>query len=221
MLHFAPPCATWSRARIPRLRTEGRWIEGVPLLKMAAQRQLELGTQLARATVLLVREAIAAGVGFSIENPLTSLLFRWPPMQEIMSMPGIYVVDLDYCRYGTPWRKPTRLLTDVASLITSRLRCLSNHVHQELRGRAPNGELVSDCLPLPTSAVRCVCGACLGCRSRSLASLQRPVEAVPFGASGPSSPRGSLAGPNALEDYDDGPLGRFRAHQHPGGASGL
>ena len=85
MLHFAPPCATWSRARIPRLRKAGLWVEGVPLLKMAAQRQLELGTQLARATVFLVREAIAAGVGFSLENPLTSLLFRWPPMEEIMS----------------------------------------------------------------------------------------------------------------------------------------
>ena len=41
MLHFAPPCETWRRARILRLRKAGVWIEGLPSLKMAAQRQLE------------------------------------------------------------------------------------------------------------------------------------------------------------------------------------
>lgn len=143
MLHFAPPCSTWSRARIPRLRKVGRYIEGLPQLTAAGRRQLELGTALARATVELVLAAIASGIGFSLENPLTSMLFQWPPMRKIMELPGVYVIDLDYCRYGTPWRKPTRIITNVSALIPLGVRCLGDHRHQELRGRAPDGRLWS------------------------------------------------------------------------------
>ena len=50
------------------------------------------------------------GLGFSIENPRSSMIWFYPPMMKLMAMEGVYVVDLVYCSYGAKWLKPTRLL---------------------------------------------------------------------------------------------------------------
>ena len=48
---------------------------------------------------------------------------------------------VDFCRWGTPWRKRTRFLTTLTDLQGARLlcNCARPTQHQRLRGRAPDG----------------------------------------------------------------------------------
>ena len=123
MLHFAPPSSTWSMARLPRLRRKGRWILGVPGLRADQLQKVHDGTLLAEATVELALLCLAMGLGFSIENPRSSMIWFFPPMMKLMAMEGVYVVDLVYCGYGAKWMKPTRLLTNVKQLLELACSC--------------------------------------------------------------------------------------------------
>ena len=67
--HFAPPCSSWSRARIPRLRRPGRFIAGLPNLRPKQKVKLMEGNALTNACVEMVRACLKHGVGFSVENP--------------------------------------------------------------------------------------------------------------------------------------------------------
>ena len=78
LVHLAPPCSTWSRARLPRLRLPGKWIEGLPNLKASQRLKIAEGNDLAWATICLIRAALAAGIGLSphvtqIEHVLAAL----------------------------------------------------------------------------------------------------------------------------------------------------
>eukprot|EP00969_Alexandrium_andersonii_P260128 11501388-Alexandrium_andersonii.AAC.1 len=50
LLHLAPPCSTWSRARLPALRRPGFFIRGLPGLTPSAKAKADEGTELAVAT---------------------------------------------------------------------------------------------------------------------------------------------------------------------------
>ena len=45
-----------------------------------------------------------------LENPHSSKCRFLPPMQKLMSSPHTQVIVVDFCQYGTKWRKRTRLL---------------------------------------------------------------------------------------------------------------
>ena len=141
LVHFAPPCSTWSRARLPPLRRPGEHIEGVLGLTAKQRERLREGTALARACVLLAEACLQHGVGFSIENPRSSMMWLWGPMAKILEHPSVIIVDLVYCRFGAPWLKPTRLVTNIRELAALQGGCPGGHVHQALRGTAPCGTL--------------------------------------------------------------------------------
>ena len=141
MVHLAPPCSTWSRARRPPLRARGDRIYGLPDLNRAQRRRAEEGNSLARAAVRLVRSCIEAKVGFSIENPCSSMLWDMPEMIDIKNTSGTTSVSLVYCAYGAKWLKPTRLLTNVKELASLARSCTGDHKHQTLRGLSPEGVL--------------------------------------------------------------------------------
>ena len=141
MIHLAPPCATWSRARLPRLRRVGPHILGVPGLSAREREKVSEGTALMRAAVLLAKTAVQEGIGFSLENPASSMVWLWEEMGSLLKMPGVIVVDLVYCAYGMPWMKPTRIVTNVKELAALARRCSGDHQHQMLRGVAPCGVL--------------------------------------------------------------------------------
>ena len=140
-LHFAPPCSTWSRARLPRLRQIGKFIKGLPGLKPSQVAKLQEGTALMDACIEMVVTCLENGVPFSLENPLGSMVWSYPPMVQILRHPLVFVVDLVYCSYGMAWKKPTRIITSISSLTRLRTTCSGDHVHQTLRGTAPNGVL--------------------------------------------------------------------------------
>ena len=141
MVHFAPPCSTWSRARQPPLRARGEHIYGLPHLTRAQRRRAEEGNRLARAAVRLIRACIEAKVGFSIENPHTSMMWDMPEMMDIQNASDSFSLSLVYCAYGAKWLKPTRLLTNVKELVSLATSCKGDHEHQTLRGSSPEGVL--------------------------------------------------------------------------------
>ena len=140
LVHMAPPCSTRSRARAPALRQVGRWITGMPGLTQKQRQRVREGTRLARSCVSFAWACLASETGFSIENPESSMLWRWPPMEELISHPSIIIIDFTYCKFGVlPWLKPTRIVTNIAELRGLMGGCPGGHQHQHLRGMAPTG----------------------------------------------------------------------------------
>ena len=141
LVHMAPPCSPFSRARRPAIRAPGRWIRGLPGLSPPQVQRVREGNALAQAAISMCFACLTARVGFSLENPRTSMIWELPEMQKLMDQPGVFVVELVYCAFGAKWLKPTRLLTNVDTLKELACRCTKDHQHQELRGRNSEGQL--------------------------------------------------------------------------------
>ena len=66
---------------------------------------------------------------------------------KVMELEGVYLIYLDFCMYGTEWRKPTKLLTNVPELRALSRRCRgtascysrTGRAHRSLRGGVPKG----------------------------------------------------------------------------------
>ncbi|CAE7187344.1 unnamed protein product [Symbiodinium necroappetens] len=80
------------------------------------------------------RECLAAGVRFSLENPQTSRLWEFGPIRDIFLNKHACFFTFHMCAWGTPYKKPTSILTDLRSLNSLVKRCPGDHVHQRLRG---------------------------------------------------------------------------------------
>ena len=91
LLHLATPCTRWSVARTSGTTEPAGGIEA------------------ARFTVTLIRECRRAGVYFTLENPLRSRLWAWRPLARELRAASAQLVALCQCRFGTPFKKPTRL----------------------------------------------------------------------------------------------------------------
>ena len=83
LVHMAPPCSSFSRARRPAIRAAGRWIRGLPSLSPQQVRRVREGNALAQAAISMCFACLAADVGFSLENPKTSLLWDLPEMVNL------------------------------------------------------------------------------------------------------------------------------------------
>ena len=105
------PCSSWSRARHdinghgPRTRQS---IYGVPNLSKADQERILLGNLTMRSSAKMINVARRSGTVCVLENPFSSLLFYAPPIARIAPKASRLVVD--FCRFGTRWRKRTMLL---------------------------------------------------------------------------------------------------------------
>ena len=95
-----------------------------------------------------MRLALLLRIPFSLEQPLTSKMWKVPELTSI-AMHCLFV-ELDQCMFGTPWKKPTRFLCygieDVGRL-TGPGRCKgkqgccsrTGQRHVLLTGSGPNG----------------------------------------------------------------------------------
>lgn len=131
---LSPPCASWSRAPWanrwgPRpLRTALHpwglpWLEGSKLSKVAASNAM------IRLCMQVLERAIALGLGVFLEHPenLGSVRSRpsatvrpasiWelPEIQRLQEK-DIFTVAFYQCQFGSPSRKPTRVLTNLRRL---------------------------------------------------------------------------------------------------------
>ena len=116
--HIGIPCTVWSIAR-----------RGITNWSKARQKE-EISIALVLFMVRLFRECVRCGVPVSVENPLSSKLWEFHLVRELMSLSNCRFVVWDMCRFGSAYRKPTALLTTLSELESLSKRC--NHAFRHI-----------------------------------------------------------------------------------------
>lgn len=161
-----PVCASasFSQAVTPACRTREH-PEGVPWASELQQCKNRMGNEMLDFVLRCVKACLSADVIFWVENPFLSWLWRqvgrlsW---DEVLADARVGDLDLDYCRFGTPWRKRTKFRTST-HLRGQRCFCLGNHEHVALRGRCKEKGLSFTKLaePYPRGVCECLAWATL------------------------------------------------------------
>ncbi|CAE8683129.1 unnamed protein product, partial [Polarella glacialis] len=106
----APICASFSSAVAPPVRTPA-YPRGVPWMTSAMKVKVRDGNSHSRWLCSLLLRAHRLGIPFWVENPDGSWLWRQREWQRLAKRLGVGLFRLDFCRFGTRWRKRTRILT--------------------------------------------------------------------------------------------------------------
>ena len=133
-------CKSFSRAITPAIRS-ARFVKGVPWAPESLKQSLREGNSHAAFAVRVIAACEKCGLLFWLENPDGSFLWLQPGMKRRFSCPSsLDLLRVDYCRFGTPWRKRTRVATNCEALRGLRLLCRCREkgkVHIPLRGMHP------------------------------------------------------------------------------------
>ena len=125
-VHFGTPCTPWSVAREGKNRPADA----------AAFRCV-------RVTMRLLQLCVRHRVHWSIENPVSSGLFKWPPLCKSLSRHARASIVYDCCAFGAPYFKPTRIDSSLEHLSALARTCPGGHAHEHLQGtvrvRTPSG----------------------------------------------------------------------------------
>ena len=70
----------------------------------------------------------------SLENPAGAYTWRMVGVTQWLADVGGRIVRVDYCRFGSPHRKATKLAFSEQSVPDFSQRCTNNHHHDVLRG---------------------------------------------------------------------------------------
>ena len=143
LTHFAPNCATFSRAReIPirnvacppkPLRSETH-PEGIPgemaKLSKKALKRLKDDTRMAILSAEHCREIHLQGRRFSLEHPGRSIALHLKAWVELMRLPGVYVIFYNTCMFSGSRRKKYQVLITNDSVFKKFIGklCTGNHV---------------------------------------------------------------------------------------------
>lgn len=122
-IHFGTPCNVFSRAR-----------RNISNHSRARQREL-VGCELATFTVEMCCLASRLGIKWLIENPRSSRLWEFPLFDALYGCKDVITIDFDMCRYNTPYKKPTRLLTNFSMLQTLNRLCCHRYHEEVLKGK--------------------------------------------------------------------------------------
>jgi len=91
---------------------------------MFDRRKLEQGNQLFLFTMKVLELCEQYKVPYVLENPLTSFAWSMPPLVQFQQHHQSQFCDLDFCMFGEPWKKPTRLmLVPNGHIFLERPRC--------------------------------------------------------------------------------------------------
>ena len=85
-------------------------------------------------TAEVIRCCHRHGVLWSVENPLSSKLWSFDPISKLHSLPGTADFFFDMCRYGSQFKKPTKILSNIAGLSKLSARCTRDHSHTAAQG---------------------------------------------------------------------------------------
>ena len=130
---LAPICASFSRAITPYVRSR-RWPRGLPTLRGPMLLKVQNGNKHASFCLQLIKLAIHRGWAYFCENPDTSFLWLQNGWQAFVKPSSRSVFRLSYCRFGTRWRKDTRVATNTC-LAGLRMLCkCGSRPRQRLRG---------------------------------------------------------------------------------------
>ena len=121
--HFGTPCAVFSSAR-----------KGIKNFVTAHFKE-RVSCELAFLTAKLCEACMQVGTFWSIENPSTLALWDFFPIRNLMNRADTFIVEFPMCAYGTPYRKYTRILTNLVGLCSLQREC--HHVRHAVQ---PSGQ---------------------------------------------------------------------------------
>ncbi|CAK0901720.1 unnamed protein product [Prorocentrum cordatum] len=93
------------------------------------------GQELALFSCRLLRACRQRGVMVSVENPASSGIWSYEPLKRELQKCSCSPVRYDACRYGAPFKKPTRFFTNAVSLGALERRCNCRVPHEILEGK--------------------------------------------------------------------------------------
>lgn len=131
-------CRSFSVAITPPIRTP-RFPRGVPWASRNAKVKLAEGNAMSDFDGEIHRlcEKSDPIVFFWTENPDASFLWRQRSHRKFRDPNSEHVCRVDYCRFGTAWRKRTRVATNLPKLKGFRMLCQCCLPHVPLRGQHP------------------------------------------------------------------------------------
>ena len=132
-------CRSFSAAVTPAVRSP-RFPRGVPWMSKNMKVKVAEGNEMSDFQAEVQSECLKSErpVYFWVENPDSSYLWRQPKFRRRYRDPDSkHVMRVDYCRFGTPWRKRTRVGTNVPQLMGLRMLCKCQKPHLQLRGQHP------------------------------------------------------------------------------------
>ncbi len=111
------PCSSWSLAR--RGPAGSSWgpirdkehILGLPNLSDSDQCKIDNGNKTANASKIIIRCCVNNGIPCALENPANSRLFHSPYIMPLSLLTCCDSTTIDFCQYGTRWRKRTRIMS--------------------------------------------------------------------------------------------------------------
>lgn len=136
LVGMAVICSSFSVAITPPVRSN-RYPRGVPWAPRTMRDKIRTGNSHSDFAGLLISLCLQVGIDFWLENPDTSFLWKQKGLRRFRDPSSQEVFRLDYCRFGTSWRKRTRVATSITSLMGLRCFCVCTKPHLALRGMHP------------------------------------------------------------------------------------
>ena len=109
------PCQSFSAARNrpggpPPLRNAA-FVQGLPGLRPHDERKVQRGNRSVGFVCRLVRACVISHVPAALENPKSSWAWQMPAMLELLTLRQVRRWHVDFCQYGTAWKKATTFVT--------------------------------------------------------------------------------------------------------------
>ena len=134
-VHFAPPCGTASAARDikpgpPPLRSYS-FPMGLPHLTFVQKTRVRKANFLYAWTCKVILILAERNVGWSVENPASSLMWITDPFVHLLKMlPNLIAFSFHTCMFAAPRKKDTAIWTSVIQLrVHLERKCDGSHLH--------------------------------------------------------------------------------------------
>lgn len=159
--HFAPPCRTLTFARRDDEYGQVKQLRSFECPEGFGDEEAVEANKIVEAMVCLILLLVSRGKTFAVENPWGSFLWCLKIMAKVMRLPGVELILLHQCAYGSVTPKPTGILTNAEwmKVVCNQCRSVRDHYHLKggLVGKA--WSYLSDCLVWRTSlAAEYPCG---------------------------------------------------------------
>ena len=150
-VHVGVPYSSFSGARNrvngPKFSRSIDEIRGAPNLSILDQKKVDVGNALASFSAHFARTCLYKKIPFTLENPYSSLLWKFPDVYRLLLDDRMKFDFTDFCMDGKLWRKRTGILSylvDISSICSkccsSSGSCMRTHrQHQQLIGTTPKG----------------------------------------------------------------------------------
>eukprot|EP00959_Pyramimonas_sp_CCMP1952_P440930 9231225-Pyramimonas_sp.AAC.1 len=99
-IHFGTPCTFWSQAT-----------------STSRGKHARTGELCAQRTLALLRLCCRHNVRWSLEDPASSRIWKWEPLQTFLSGNYHATVRYDCCAHGSTYIKPTVIVADIDDLL--------------------------------------------------------------------------------------------------------